>query len=108
MGVSEVGPVRGIVADLSKLVVLQGVEPEGDIADVASGVEVCEREDGALGLPVVPLEGGQPHVPAATHKPRSILLLDAISEQPTLIISLSGPVTHDHFMPVALLIIMMG
>ena len=43
MGVSEVGPVRGIVADLSKLVVLQGVEPEGDIADVASGVEVCER-----------------------------------------------------------------
>ena len=65
MGPSPAGAVWGIAADLSNLVIFQGVEPEGDVADVSSRIEVCEWKDRALGRPVVALERRQPYIPAA-------------------------------------------
>ena len=67
---------KSIAAHLAELIVLQSIQPEGDIADEASRVEVGEGKDLGLGLPIVVLQRCQPVIPAAKAEAQAFILCD--------------------------------
>jgi hypothetical protein len=82
---------KSMAAHLAELIVLQSIQPEGDIADEASRVEVGEWEDLGLGLPIVVLQRCQPVIPTARAEAHMLTYLSC--EHGILPACVSEPVT---------------
>ena len=71
------------LAHLAVSIVLQSIEPEADIADIAAWVEIRKWSDSGW-LPIVILQRRQPGVPAAAITPVSELHTHCMPGMPSL------------------------
>lgn len=63
---------QGVWAYLAVSIVLQSIDPEADIADVAAWIEICKRSNPSW-LPIETLQRRQPGIPTAATTPVSEL-----------------------------------